>query len=208
MKQLQPHLSVLMHASIVLCCTLIGCGGEDQSKSQTVSTPKSSSVESESHAAVPKAGDDGRFAGEGFSVNTPSGFKWKFTQSVRNGQVDGAVYVCSQPGSTTAMSLTIENRRRSNDGFRNAGVIGHYDGTIDSLVKTGVKVIRVEKPDLAKPIADRVPFFIEGKQSNGGPVYCYGMSVFGDQTYVFQAFSASQAEARQLIAFASTFSED
>ena len=84
------------------------------------------------------------------------------------------------------MSLTIEERERPHDGFRNAGVIGHFNGTIESLDETGAKVTGVTKPDLSKPIGDQVAFSVEGKQPNGDTVFCHGVSVFARRTVCLQ----------------------
>jgi hypothetical protein len=192
----------------IVCCFSIGCGDTDEKIADVSTSPPKPKPANVPDKKIPTSENKGRFRGEGFSVGTPDGFTWKFLQHVQNGDIGGSVYVCSKPGSLTAMSLTIEERERPHDGFRNAGVIGHFNGTIESLDETGAKVTGVTKPDLSKPIGDQVAFSVEGKQPNGDTVFCHGVSVFARRTYLFQTYSTSEPEARQVIAFASTFSED
>jgi hypothetical protein len=151
--------------------------------------------------------DDGQFKTDDFTINTPDGYAWRFLRNVDHGGAKGSVYVCSTTSSPTAMSLTIEETKRSNDGNRKAGVVGHFNGTIESLASTGAKPKRVEKPVLVAPIGDRVSFVVECLEPTGASVFCFGQTVFGKNTYLFQAFSQSESEARKLISFADTFTE-
>lgn len=190
------HVSTFALLVLPLACTL-GCGADESD----------SIADRQVTTADPVIAQATTFKTDEFSVNTPEGYAWKFMQKVRNDGVDGAVYVCSQQSSTTAMSLTVEERERSHNEFRNAGVVGHFNGTIESLGETGAKVVRVDKPDLTLPIGARVSFAVECLEPSGDTVYCYGQTVFGKHTYLFQAFSKSASEARKLASFASTFVE-
>lgn len=191
---------------------LTGCG-DDNRTAATGSTDSSNSTkpkkldESKSDVATTPDKVD-RFEGAGVSVTTPDGFTWKFSESVQNGDIGGSVYVCTTSNSTDALSLTIEERNRPDDSYRNAGAIGHFNGTMEAFEDTGGKIIRAEKPSLSKPIPDHVSFSVECQQATGELVFCYGESVFGRHTYLFQAFSTSQEEARRLISVAGTFTEN
>src|SRR5262245_3557247 len=132
-----------------------------------------------------------------FSVDTPpNGFKWTEVSKSEAGDTKGRMYACTKKGAAARIALAVYPLAAKDDETRIATLKQNYNILAQSLKDSGVSDLKSAKPELEPPIKDRVVFKISGKVK-GQQAQCYAITVFGQNTYLFQVFATSNEEAEQ-----------
>ena len=191
-----------MRTFIVLMLPLLALGcappaEEQESDSTPAKQPPPVETASESGSSDAVATD--RFSGDGFSVDTPDGYRWKVVTKFANAEQSGAVYECVNADESMSMVLTVEDRERGTDGERSGSIKGTFNGSMAALKEKGLKFNGSQRPSLTSPIPDRLSFVARFERPDGATVYFHNQTVFGKKTYNFQVTAVTTEEALALL---------
>jgi hypothetical protein len=110
-------------------------------------------------------------------------------------------FIASKPQSRAHVMLIADPKNRDTDDDRLTCLAGAVLENITSLQDQKFSQIKPEKPEVKRPIPQRVSFSVSGLARSGTVhYYFYNVLIFGKKTtYQFQAISTSEEEAKELI---------
>ncbi len=143
-----------------------------------------------------------------FSVNSPgNGFQWQLVRTLQFAGVDGRVYACTKEGSTSATTLTVEERTADTEGKRIATIKAHYNVLYQGLTGGGFTELKGTRPSLESPIPNRVSLSFSCRKPDGSPAFVYGLTVFGKNVYSLQVMAGTMEQTNEFIDIAKSFRE-
>lgn len=133
------------------------------------------------------------------------GFRWGEVRRIP--EVDGYSCTCEKEQSPSRVTLVVEGRTRSLDGERSGAIKGHYNGLQTQLKELGFTIWSSKRPELNPPIPNFLEFSSMGHDPQNNLFFVHSITLFKTQTYLIQAFAATETEAKHLANVSRTLKE-
>ncbi len=144
-----------------------------------------------------------------FSINSPgNGYRWRLARKMRMEDVNVSLFVCMKEGSTSVITLAVEEHTADLDAERQAVIKGHYNGLYKSLVSGGFTEVKGTQPSLESPLPDRVSYSFSGRKPDGSAACVNGLTCFGKNVYVVQVAAGTLEQANEFAEVARTLKEN